>query len=281
MVTDDWANDVQENIIAVLVAAGITPTKGRAADLLDSIRKVGAGVVGQARNVRMYVQTASVSGTLTADEIIVESALGGLRYCLPSFNKTINLGTTGAGGMDTGTAPANGFVALYAIYNPATQVSALLATNANALVGQVYGGVNMPAGYTASALVAVFPINASSQFFPVLLRDRRVSFAARTAISTNTMAASPTALSVSGTIPANATSVGGSFGLTSTSTSILNTTISGDAVNTLGGAQFALTGLTLVSTFEIDITLSQFIYYQCSSSAGTPTYNINTTSYRF
>jgi len=37
VVTDDWLNDVQENIMAVLAAAGITPTKGRAADLLDSI----------------------------------------------------------------------------------------------------------------------------------------------------------------------------------------------------------------------------------------------------
>ena len=43
MVTDDWANDVQENIIAVLVAAEITPTKGRAGDLLDSIKKLGTG----------------------------------------------------------------------------------------------------------------------------------------------------------------------------------------------------------------------------------------------
>lgn len=38
-----WLNDVQENIMAVLVAAGITPTKGRAADLLDSLKKVAVG----------------------------------------------------------------------------------------------------------------------------------------------------------------------------------------------------------------------------------------------
>ncbi|WP_052742277.1 hypothetical protein [Pseudomonas frederiksbergensis] len=38
VVTDDWLNDVQENIMAVIAAGGITPTKGRAADLLDSLK---------------------------------------------------------------------------------------------------------------------------------------------------------------------------------------------------------------------------------------------------
>jgi len=38
-----WLNDVQENVMAVLVAAGVAPTKGRAADLLDSIKKLAPG----------------------------------------------------------------------------------------------------------------------------------------------------------------------------------------------------------------------------------------------
>lgn len=36
-VTADWLNDVQENIVAVIESAGVVLTKGRAADLLDSI----------------------------------------------------------------------------------------------------------------------------------------------------------------------------------------------------------------------------------------------------
>lgn len=43
VVTYDWLNDVQENLMAVLTVAGVSPTKGRAADLLDSIKKVGTG----------------------------------------------------------------------------------------------------------------------------------------------------------------------------------------------------------------------------------------------
>lgn len=38
--TDDWANDVQENIMAVLAAAGVTAVKGRAADLVDAIQSL-------------------------------------------------------------------------------------------------------------------------------------------------------------------------------------------------------------------------------------------------
>ncbi|NWB92342.1 hypothetical protein [Pseudomonas agarici] len=40
VVTDDWLNDVQENVMAVLDAAAIPPVKGRANDLLDGIKKV-------------------------------------------------------------------------------------------------------------------------------------------------------------------------------------------------------------------------------------------------
>ncbi len=51
IVTDDWLNDVQENIMAVLAAAGVAPTKGRAADLMDSIR---ASTTGRLIGVRVF-----------------------------------------------------------------------------------------------------------------------------------------------------------------------------------------------------------------------------------
>jgi len=83
--------------------------------------------------VIMSVVSASASAVITADELIVEAGVGGMGYRLSSFNKTINLTAVGSGGMDTGAVPANGFVAIYAIYNPITGVSALLATDATSL----------------------------------------------------------------------------------------------------------------------------------------------------
>lgn len=240
-----------------------------------------SGVVGQARNVRMYVQAASASGTLTADEVIVESALGGLRYCVAAVNKAINLATTGAGGMDTGTAPVSGFVALYLIFNPTTQVSALLATNANSLVGQVYGGANMPAGYTASALVAVLPTSASSLFKPFFLRDRKVSLASTTAISTPTTAPSPVALSVSTIAPPNAISIGGGIGMNCSVSSQLSVAIFSDAVNGLGQQGVSVTTTAASGSYEVDVTVAQFIYYTAASTAGTPLFIITIGFYRF
>lgn len=126
------------------------------------------GVVGQSRNLAMSVTSASATATVTADEVIVGTALGGNQYRIGSFNKNINLATTGAGGMDTGTAPANGFVAIYAIYNPVSGASALLGVNAtSAKAPEVYGGVNMPAGYTASALLTVAPVHTTAGQFAV------------------------------------------------------------------------------------------------------------------
>lgn len=67
MVTDDWLNDVQESLMAVLSAAGVPPTKGRAADLLDSVR-------GRLINVRVFAAAGTFVYTPSAGttRIIVE-----------------------------------------------------------------------------------------------------------------------------------------------------------------------------------------------------------------
>ena len=45
VVTDDWLNDVQENIMKVLEAAGITPTKGDEEDLYDALQALYGGAL--------------------------------------------------------------------------------------------------------------------------------------------------------------------------------------------------------------------------------------------
>lgn len=175
------------------------------ANLKAAISAQSVSVVGMMRNARMSVPSANASATFTADEIIVETALGGARYCLPNFNKTINLAATGAGGVDTGSPPASGYVALYAIYNPTTGASALLASNATAAAApNVYGGANMPAGYTASALVSVWPTNAGGQFAAAAQIDRSVYFAPIQVLSTTATVSSPAALNIAAAVPANA-----------------------------------------------------------------------------
>lgn len=250
-----------------------------------------SGVVGQSRNLVMSVTTASATATLTADEIIVESALGGLRYCLSNFNETINLATTGAGGMDTGTAPASGFVAIYAIYNPTTDAMALLGTDAtSALAPHVYGGANMPSGYTASALVSVWKTNASRQFVAGFQRNRKVSFSAVAILSTTSLVGTLTALSISTVAPLNATSldVQGTVanvasGLNSAALWVasLGSGVGNTEVVSAGGNNPALTSLS-GNTPGIPVITPQTLYYMTQGAGSTViTFNLFCNAYTF
>ncbi|MEX3914900.1 hypothetical protein AB4Y43_01450 [Paraburkholderia sp. BR10872] len=240
-----------------------------------------AGVVGSVRNLVMSVTAASATATLTADEIIVETALGGLRYCLPSFSKTINLATTGAGGMDTGTAPVSGFVALYAIYNPTTGASALVAQNASTLRTNVYSGANMPAGYTASALLSVWPTNGSGQFVIGMQRDRDIGIA-NVAVLGSSSIVSGASLSLTSNIPVNAVTVSGSLSVNSTALSnitlaVLESTV-GVGYQQITGTVAAGTGFG--GTFNrLKLSSAQTMVYSTASSSGTPTFTIFVSGY--
>lgn len=169
----------------------------------------GVSVVGASRNARMNIAAASVSANFIADEVIVATEPGGKLYRVPDFNKVVNLSVTGAGGMDTGTAPATGYIALYAIYKPDEKKSALLAVNATASsVPEIYGGVNMPAGYTASALVSVWRI-ASGQFVVGYQRNRHVSFPLTVVYATLTGVTAISGVSFATAVPKNAVTING------------------------------------------------------------------------
>lgn len=142
---------------------------------------LSAPAVGDRLNVFGSLAAASPSATLTADALVVAASLIGRTYRLGSINKVINLGSVGVGGMDIGSSPANGWVGVYLAYNPNAVLSAtnpmLIATNAtSAAAPEVYGGANMPTGYTASALLAVLPTGGSGQFQPFILLGRYVSY---------------------------------------------------------------------------------------------------------
>jgi len=239
-------------------------------------------LAGEARAAKMVVTTASTSATLSADEIVVKAALGGLAYRIPSFSKTINLAAAnGAGGMDTGSAPVSGYVALYAIYNPLTTASALLAVNATSSAApQVYGGANMPTGYTASGLVSVWRTNASSQFSRGAMRDRKVSFDIVSVLSTSTQAAVLTSFTLSAFIPLNAVRIGGTMTAQSTVTSGLVVYIAADNLN-IGMVFGGGVGTGTVTPFWMDLITPQTAYYIFTSTAGSPGMSYYVSSYEF
>lgn len=235
-----------------------------------------SGTVGQARNLAMSVTAASATATLTADEIVVGTALGGQKYVLGAFNKTINLGATGAGGMDTGAAPANGFVALYAIYNPTTGASALLAKNATSVAAaNVYGGASMPSGYTASALVGVWPTNASNQFVVGYQSDRSFSTNPTTVASTSSSISAYTAINISSVVPLNAKSVTGFMNASGNNATNTQVNVASSAFNIIGQQQCAISGGTAgtligSATFgKLLLINPQTIYWSAGVATGT------------
>lgn len=268
-------------------------------DLLgdDSADKAGArtklgvanAIVGQSRSAKMLIPTASATATFTADALIVETALGGLQYCLTSVNNTINLATTGIGGMDTGSAPVNGTVAVYAMYNPISGAKGLTGFNATSVTpGQVYSGANAPDGYTASSLVAILQTNGSGQFKSAYVSGRKVSHASFSVLNTSSGAPAGTSLDISSVVPKGATALSG-YIVTSNSTT-------GNATNTLSiGADSAMNGVKTIQlqmasasgwsgslSYEgIPISVPQTLFYAASASAGTPNYQITISGYEF
>jgi len=176
------------------------------------------GMVGSVRHLTSAQNSAGTSLSFTAEQIIAATALGGIEYRLTNFNQTINVATTGTGGMDTGSAPASGFVGIYAIYNPTTGAQSILGTNATATaVPTIYGGGNLPAGYTVSALIGVWPTNSSGQITPGCQNDLDF-FAANTIIvSTTAAVTTPTLVNASSMVPKNARTMRGALALNASS----------------------------------------------------------------
>jgi len=244
-----------------------------------------SGIVGSMSNAKMYISAAAVSGTFTADQIIVATALNGLQYLLPTYSQTINLGTTGAGGMDTGAAPASGYVALYAIYNPATKATSIVATNATLSVAPtIYSGANMPSGYTASALIGVWPTTASSQFNPGFQRDRTLFFTAKILLTTGTVVPVPVSLPIASAVPPNAVFVSGFLIADALSAgTVYEINVGGDA-NLIGEQAVAtegiIDGVKPVFPFNnVPIITTQTIYYGFANDVGSCTITIEALSY--
>lgn len=246
-----------------------------------------AGVAGNVRNLVMSVAAASATATLTADEIIVETSLGGTRYCLGSFSQSINLATTGAGGMDTGAAPVSGAVAIYAFYNPTTGARALVGVNATAATAPtIYGGANAPSGYTASALVSVWPTNGSSLLVIGYQEDRNVALVNTTG-ATFTTAQTNTSVSLATTIPRNAKRVLITQNqTTATSATSFSLTLSGGSIAGAAGigAQTCNLGTTgqqqFESTVELPLLTPQTIFVTWVVTGGSsPTLTLYVTRY--
>lgn len=244
-------------------------------------------VVGSTRSLTAYKGAASSTITFSADEVILESSLGGiLGYRLANLNHTLNVAGVGAGGMDTGTAPVSGYVAVYVIFNPTTASVALLGVNATAAaMPSIYGGVNMPVGFTASALISVWPTNSSGQLVGGYQRGRKISTKEIQVLNTNVGYATPTVLNISAAVPKNAVECSGYlYGFDAVAGNAeVKVAVGGDS-NLLGARWLVgfcvATGNIIAAPFsDTPIITSQTIYMQTAANAGTATFKIFVSGY--
>jgi len=248
------------------------------------IQAVAAAPIGTTANAKMSVTTASATATFTADEVVVGTGFGGQTYRLVSYSKTINLATTGAGGMDAGTAPVSGYVALYAIYNPSTSTSSILATNAtSAVMPSVYSAAPYPTGYTASALLTVVPTNSSSQFKVVTVRGRVVGIISVNAFGT-AVAVTNSVVSIASIVPPNAVEISGIFVLSASTSSNLGLALSGDT-NQTSLQNLSLSNMTsaqaIISSYAgLLLSTPQQFVATATVTAGTPSISASISEYR-
>lgn len=245
---------------------------------------LSSNVAGSSLGVRASSAAASSSVQFTADQIVVSSGLTGASYRLNNFSQVINLTTVGAGGMDAGSPPANGFVGIYAISDGVGGAS-LLAVNASASsqLAQTYAGGNMPAGYVASALISIVPTNGAGQMKIFSQRDRRISIQPVQFFSSSTGGLNLVAQSINTSVPYNATAVRGTMTTSSTAASNIGFTL--DAANTVLGSQNVsgnvVAGGGWNCNFSIDISVPRTLYVSTTNTAGTPTYTASISQYEF
>jgi phage-related tail fiber protein len=242
---------------------------------------INRGVVGDVRNGRMVLTSESTTATYTADELVVKDAFGGRQWVLPNVALNINLATVGAGGMDSGAAPSSGYVAIYAIYNPLAKQAAAYAVNATSTVAAEVCKKSMPAGYIASALVAVVATNATGQMLPVIVNGRR-HYIRLLQMFTSAVALTSVPWAIATIVPPNAKCYSGELAMSNTTGGAMTINL---ATGTYGIGQSNFTTsilggqLTILNFYDVAIETPQLTHITTNCNAGVPTFAAHCNGY--
>lgn len=278
LIPAQWGNAVTDEIRNAIIAAGLIPDEMVNNQLASAIRLI----IGTAsRNVRCSVPTAAASATFTADELVLKAGLGGMAYTLYSFNKTVSLASVGVGGMDVGAPPISAFVSIYAIYNPTTQTAALLACNQATSSGSVYSGANMPAGYTASALVSAWGTTAAGLLAVGLQLDRQIDIAQALIVS-STVNQTATPTSIASIVPIATKKVSGLMQVGSSASANCTISLSGSpsGIGSKNVGASVIGGNVVQGPFtDVLVGTTQTIYYTANAQSGALSSVAYVTSY--
>jgi len=182
--------------------SGVWQVLGRISTAAGSGASASPCIVADSRNNK-WLFASNTTLTATVNEVIAKTSLGGTPYLGVSLSATLNFGSTGVNGLDTGSIAASTFYGLYWIYNPGSNTWATLASLS-------FTAPTLPSGYTAFALMGVVPTNASSQIVAgFTLLGRNHYYQPLTIASPLTAHSSYTAQSLAAGVPSVAVAVSG------------------------------------------------------------------------
>ncbi|WP_445372742.1 hypothetical protein ACH518_09695 [Methylomonas sp. HW2-6] len=139
------------------------------------LSSASAAVSGSAKNLRSSATGASVSISISADEIVVKNTLGE-SVTLENVAVVLNTASVGVNGLDSGILAANTWYDRYIIYDGATP-AALMCVSGNSPV--------LPAGYAFKAYVGAFRTDNTVNKFPVGFTQAGGMFQPRVSASGN------------------------------------------------------------------------------------------------
>jgi hypothetical protein len=206
---DVWFDAVQEEIANVVEGARLTLDPANRAQLLAAIQAMFAPVIGSASNLKCVTTAPGTSLPYSADQVVVGASLGGKTFCLSNFSAAISA-------LDTGALAANSFYAVYAYLKSDGTKGGFLQLEPAGGAPTVYGGANPPANMIASALIGVWPTNASAQLIVGFQQGRRFQFAS-TGVFSGSGAIALQSFSLSNCVPKSAKLCSGLLSITASS----------------------------------------------------------------
>lgn len=229
--------------------------------------------LGASPRLAALVTVGATSATFIDDAVTCATSLTGTSYRIPGFSATLNLSTVGIGGMDTGTATAGGFIAVYAAYNPTTLAHGVFGSMEGSVApSTIYNGSNRPAGFTATALIAVVPAGPTAGIFNSF--SIHGGIITRSLILPANQTNAPTTLSgisLSGFVPKAARKVYGSIGIsnfTSAASASISVATDSNSTNQTVAAGYATSGGGFTAPFTLTLITAQVLYWFVSTNVG-------------
>lgn len=154
----------------------IEGSKGVTGDA-GNFKTITVGMVGDRRGVVMQLDAAAMSATAKVGYHILSDASGNLLIPPSADAIPIDLATSGAGGVATGSkVTVSSYVGLYHIYNKTTGDQKLLAVDAALKkLPEVCDPALLPQGYGFSALLSVVPTDSTGKMVQHLLSERHIA----------------------------------------------------------------------------------------------------------